>query len=94
MLYIFLYWTTLENNNTWTCQECEEILAKLGSYRVRPLVKVGKDVELTFQVVLAQIESQGPMARAELATIAGADGGEFYDSPVELLAALEVLSVF
>ena len=62
---------------------------ELGSYRVRPLVKVGKDVELTFQVVLAQIESQGPMARAELATIAGADGGEFYDSPVELLAALD-----
>ena len=52
-------------------------------------MKVGKDVELTFQVVLAQIESQGPMARAELATIAGADGGEFYDSPVELLAALD-----
>ena len=62
---------------------------QLGTYRVRPLAKVGKAVELTFQVVPAQIESQGPMARAELAAIAGAAGGELYDSPVELLAALD-----
>jgi len=61
----------------------------LGTYRVRPLEKIGKLVELKFQVVPAQIESQGPMDRAELASIAGVTGGEFFETPTELLAALD-----
>lgn len=61
----------------------------LGTYTVRPLEKIGKNVELTFQVVPAQIESQGPMDRAELAAIAGVTGGELFDTPAELLAALD-----
>lgn len=62
---------------------------QLGTFRVRPLEKIGKMVELTFQVVPAQIESQGPMDRAELATIAGVTGGELFETPAELLAALD-----
>jgi len=62
---------------------------QLGTYRVRPVEKIGKAVELTFQVVPAQIESQGPMDRAELAAIAGATGGELFELPTDLLAALD-----
>ena len=62
---------------------------QLGTYRVRPLEKIGKQVELTFQVVPAQIESQGPMDRAELAAIAGVTGGQLFETPAELLAALD-----
>ncbi|HEB54293.1 MAG TPA: VWA domain-containing protein, partial [bacterium] len=40
---------------------------KLGTYRVRPLEKIGKPVEVSFQVVPAQVEAEGPMDRAELA---------------------------
>ena len=45
---------------------------------MRPVEKIGKSVELTFQVVPAQIESQGPMDRPELAAIAGAMGGQLF----------------
>lgn len=62
---------------------------QLGTYRVRPLEKIGKAVEVSFQVVPAQIESQGPMERAELAAIAGATGGELFETPAQLLAALD-----
>ena len=62
---------------------------QLGTYRVLPIEKIGKPVELAFQVVAAQIESQGPMGRAELAAIAGSTGGELFDTPGELLAALD-----
>jgi len=62
---------------------------QLGTFRVRPVEKIGKAVELTFQVVPAQIESQGPMDRAELASIAGVTGGELFETPAELLAALD-----
>ena len=62
---------------------------QLGTYRVRPVEKIGKSVELTFQVVPAQIESQGPMDRPELAAIAGAMGGQLFETPAELLAALD-----
>lgn len=62
---------------------------RLGSYRVRPLEKIGKAVELTFQVVEAEVEGQGPMDRAELAAIAGAPGAELFDTPQALLAALD-----
>lgn len=62
---------------------------ELGTYRVRPVEKIGKMVELKFQVVPAQIESQGPMDRAELASIAGATGGEIFETPAELLAAID-----
>ncbi|MFK7739429.1 MAG: hypothetical protein AB8H80_03830 [Planctomycetota bacterium] len=62
---------------------------QLGTYRVLPIKKVGKLVELNFQVVPAQVESVGPMDRAELAAIAGANGGELFDSPAELIAALD-----
>jgi len=62
---------------------------QLGSFRVRPVEKIGKPVEFEFQVVAAQIEAQGPMDRAELAAIAGATGGELFDTPAQLLAALD-----
>jgi len=62
---------------------------QLGSYRIRPLQKIGKPIELGFQVIAAQIERQGPMDRAELAAIAAATGGELLDTPAQLLAALE-----
>lgn len=62
---------------------------QLGTYRVRPVEKIGKTVEISFQVVAAQIESQGPMERSELAAIAGANGGVLFDTPAELLKALD-----
>ena len=62
---------------------------QLGSYRVRPVEKIGKAVEVGFQVVAATIERQGPMDRAELTTVAGAIGGELFDTPQALLQALD-----
>lgn len=62
---------------------------QLGGYRVRPAQKIGKPVEVLFQVVAAQVERQGPMDRAELAAIAAAAGGELFDTPRQLLAALD-----
>jgi hypothetical protein len=56
---------------------------------VRPAQKIGRDVEIAIQVTAAQIERQGPMDRAELAAIAGAAGGELFDTPASLLAALD-----
>lgn len=61
---------------------------RLGSYRVRAADRAMKG-EVTFQVVAAQIERQGPMERAELAAIAGAAGGQLCDTPQALLAALD-----
>jgi hypothetical protein len=63
--------------------------AQTGSYRIRSLQKEGRVVEAMFQVVPAQIEREGPMDRAELAAIAGAEGGELCDTPSQLLAALD-----
>ncbi len=65
--------------------------SQLGSFRVRPAQKLGRPVEVTVQVVPAQIERQGPMERAELAAIAGVPGGELFQTPAELLAALDRL---
>ncbi len=62
---------------------------QLGTYRVRPARKMGKNVELTFQVVAAQIERDGPMDRSELAAIAAATGGRLLNTPGELLTALD-----
>jgi hypothetical protein len=62
---------------------------QLGNYRIRPLQKIGKPIEINFQVIAAQIERQGPMDRAELAAITAATGGELLDTPAQLLAALE-----
>ena len=62
---------------------------QLGTYRVRPAVKGGKSVEVSFQVAPSSIESQGPMDRSELAAIAGASGGVMFDSPAALMAALD-----
>lgn len=61
----------------------------LGSFRVRPVQKIGKPVEVAFQVTAAQIEREGPMDRAELSAIASAVGGELLDTPAQLLAALD-----
>ncbi len=63
--------------------------SQLGAYRVRSADKVGKNVELTFQVTAAQIERPGPMDRAELKAIAATVGGELFDTPQQLLAALD-----
>lgn len=60
---------------------------RLGSYRVRPAQKIGKNTELDFQVVAALVERHGPMDRAELAAIAGAVGGQLCETPAALLAA-------
>jgi hypothetical protein len=62
---------------------------QLGSYRVRPAQKIGKNTEIDFQVTAAQIERHGPMDRAELAAIAGAVGGDLCATPAALLAAAE-----
>jgi hypothetical protein len=62
---------------------------QLGSYRVRPVEKIGKSVEVGFQVTAATIERQGPMDRAELSTVAAAQGGELFDTPQALLQALD-----
>jgi hypothetical protein len=63
--------------------------AALGTWRLRPAEKLGKNVEVTFQVVAATIERPGPMDRAELAAIAAANGGELCETPQALLAALD-----
>ena len=60
-----------------------------GGYRLRSLPRDGKEVEIPFQVVPAQIEREGPVDRAELAAIAGATGGRLFDTPAQLLAALD-----
>ena len=62
---------------------------QLGSYRVRPAQKIGKNTELDFQVTAALVERHGPMDRAELAAIAGAAGGQLCETPLELLAAAD-----
>jgi hypothetical protein len=62
---------------------------QLGVYRVRATTPGGKAVELPFQVVPAQIETEGPVDRAELAAIAACNGGRLFDSPQDLLAALD-----
>ena len=60
-----------------------------GFYRVRSVLKYGREVEASFQVVPAQIESEGPVDRAELAAIAGCNGGRLCETPQQLLAALD-----
>ena len=60
-----------------------------GNYRVYSMPAEGKTVEMQFQVVPAQIESEGPVDRAELSAIAAADGGQLLDTPEELLAAVD-----
>jgi len=62
---------------------------QLGAYRARPARKIGKNTEIGFQVVAARIERDGPMDRSELAAIAKATGGELFDTPAQLLAALD-----
>ncbi len=61
----------------------------IGSYRVRSQQRDGKPAEVPFQVVPAQIEREGPVDRAELSAIAAATGGRLFDSPQQLLAALD-----
>ncbi len=63
-------------------------LAQLGVYRLRAATPGGKNVEMPFQVVPAQIETDGPVDRAELAAIAACNGGRLLDTPQELIAAL------
>lgn len=63
--------------------------ARLGAFRVRGADAAGRKVEIGFQVVEARLERQGPMDRAELLTIAGAAGGELFDTPQGLLQALD-----
>lgn len=62
---------------------------QLGSYRVRPVERLGRDIDVSFQVVAAQLERHGPMDRAELAAIAAVPGGELFDTPQQLLGALD-----
>jgi hypothetical protein len=61
-----------------------------GTYRVHSTPQVGgKEVEARFQVVPAQIEREGPMDRAELASIAACNGGRLCDTADQLLRALD-----
>ncbi|HLQ36449.1 MAG TPA: hypothetical protein VK348_01510, partial [Planctomycetota bacterium] len=60
-----------------------------GFYRARATQAQGKEVDIGFQVVSAQIEREGPMDRAELAAMAAANGGQLLDTPSQLLAALD-----
>lgn len=59
-----------------------------GFHRVKSILRQGREVEASFQVVPAQFEKEGPMDRAELAAIAAATGGELFDTPAQLLEAL------
>lgn len=61
---------------------------QVGMYRLRSTTVGGKAVEQPFQVVPAQIESEGPVDRAELAAVAAVPGGRLFDTPQQLLAAL------
>ena len=63
--------------------------SQTGNYRLQSMQTEGKRVEMPFQVVPAQIESEGPVDRAELTAIAGASGGRLFDTAGELLAALD-----
>lgn len=63
--------------------------AQLGVYRLRAATPGGKTVEIPFQVVPAQIETEGPVDRAELAAVAACNGGRLFETPQELLAALD-----
>ncbi len=60
-----------------------------GAYRLQTAAGTGKAVEVAFQVVPAEIESEGPVDRPELKAIAAANGGHLFDTPGELLAALD-----
>jgi hypothetical protein len=62
---------------------------QLGVYRIIASTPGGKAVELPFQVAPAQIETEGPVDRAELAAIAACNGGRLFDTPQQLLAALD-----
>ncbi|MFM1874132.1 MAG: hypothetical protein RL398_3554 [Planctomycetota bacterium] len=62
---------------------------QLGNYRIRPVQRGGRAVEVGFQVVPARVERRGPMDRAELAAIAAAPGGELFETPEALLRALD-----
>jgi hypothetical protein len=62
--------------------------AQVGNYRLRCRV-AGREIEAAFQVVPAQVESEGPVDRAELATIASANGAQLLDTPSQLLTALD-----
>ena len=62
---------------------------QLGVYRIVAATPGGKAVELPFQVAPAQIETEGPVDRAELAAIASCNGGRLFDTPQQLLQALD-----
>lgn len=62
---------------------------QIGGYRLRSVHAEGREVEVAFQVVPAQIESEGPVDRGELSAIASATGGRLFDTPAELLSALD-----
>jgi len=62
--------------------------AATGFHRVKSILRQGREVEASFQVVPAQFEKEGPMDRAELAAIAAATGGELFDTPAQLLDAV------
>lgn len=62
---------------------------QVGAFRLRTPKGDGKPVEAGFQVVPAQIESEGPVDRAELAAVAAATGGRLLETPQELLTALD-----
>lgn len=62
---------------------------QLGVHRVRAADKAGRAVETTFQVTAARIERQGPTDLAELQAAVDVPGGERFDAPRQLLAALD-----
>lgn len=70
--------------------------ATTGFYRVRPAQQLGRDVQVTFQVVPAQIEREGPADLSVLGAIAAVPGGLLCSNPEQLTAAarqIESMSV-
>jgi hypothetical protein len=62
---------------------------QIGAYRVRSPKREGRQVEAGFQVVPARVEREGPVDRAELSAVAAATGGRLFDTPAQLLKALD-----
>ncbi len=61
---------------------------RLGFHLVRAAAGGTQTAEASLEVVPAQIETEGPLDRPELAAIASARGGKHCATPQELLAAL------
>jgi hypothetical protein len=60
-----------------------------GMYRLTPPPDFGGSAATSLRVQPAATEKEGPINKEELASIAAVSGGELFDTPQDLLAALE-----